>query len=114
MPVDTWASALEPLPMAFLYILKCADDSLYVGSTTALYHRLHQHEEGLGAAYTRRRLPVELVYVEEHEHIGAAFAREKQIQNWSRAKRLALIEQRWDDLHELARKRGKRGLDTEQ
>ena len=38
---------------------------------------------------------MELVYVEEHEHIGAAFAREKQIQNWSRAKRLALIEQRW-------------------
>ena len=98
--------------MAVTYILKCADDSLYVGSTTSLYHRLHQHEQGLGAAYTARRLPVELVYMEEHEHIGAAFAREKQIQNWSRAKRIALVEQRWDDLHELARKRGNCGLDT--
>jgi putative endonuclease len=105
--------------MAFLYILKCADGSLYVGSTTSLRHRLYQHQTGVGATYTARRLPVELVYVEEHEHVGAAFAREKQIQNWSQAKRLALIEQRWDDLHELARRRVKPrrtdlspGLDT--
>jgi putative endonuclease len=62
----------------------------------------------VGAAYTAKRLPVKLAYAEEHEHVGAAFAREKQIQNWSRAKRLALIEQRWDDLHRLAKKRGKR------
>jgi putative endonuclease len=98
--------------MPFMYILECADDSLYVGSTVLrIEERVYQHQTGLGAAYTARRLPVLLVYTEEHEHIGAAFAREKQIQNWSRAKRLALIEQRWDDLHTLARKRGKRRSD---
>ncbi len=94
--------------MAWMYILKCSDGSLYVGSTTELEIRIYQHQTGDGSAYTAKRLPVELVYAEEHEHIGAAFAREKQVQNWSRPKRLALIEQRWDDLHELARRRGKR------
>jgi putative endonuclease len=91
-----------------MYMLKCCDGSFYVGSTVDLEPRLYQHRTGEGATYTARRLPVELVYAEEHEHIGAAFAREKQVQNWGRAKRIALTEQRWDDLHELARKRGKR------
>jgi len=72
MAVDRRPFTADPRTMAFLYILRCADDSLYVGSTTSLQHRLYQHQEGLGAAYTARRLPVELVYVEEHEHIGAA------------------------------------------
>jgi len=93
--------------MPWVYILECADGSLYVGSTRDLATRLYQHQQGTGAAYTARRRPVRLVYQEEHEHIGAAFAREKQIQGWSRAKRWALIEQRWDDLHDLSRKRGR-------
>ena len=98
--------------MAFVYMLECADGSFYVGSTVVtLEERLFQHQTGVGAAYTARRLPVKLAWFEEHEHVGAAFAREKQVQNWSRAKRIALIEQRWDDLHELARKRGKREAD---
>ena len=82
--------------MAFVYMLECADGSFYVGSTVLdIQAREFQHQEGLGAAYTARRRPVRLVWFEEHEHIGAAFAREKQIQNWGRAKRIALIEQRW-------------------
>jgi putative endonuclease len=94
--------------MAFVYLLECADGSLYVGSTKyPMEYRLFQHQEGLGAAYTRRRRPVRLVWVEEHEHVGAAFAREKQIQNWGRAKRMALIEGRYGDLPELARRRGR-------
>ncbi len=98
--------------MAFVYMLACEDASFYVGSTVLpVAERLHQHESGVGAAYTARRLPVSLVWFEEHEHIGAAFAREKQIQNWSRAKRIALIEQRYDDLPRLARKRGKKRAD---
>ena len=102
--------------MAFVYMLECSDGSFYVGSTVLrLEERVHQHQEGLGAAYTARRRPVRLLWHEEHEHIGAAFAREKQIQNWGRAKRIALIERRYDDLPALAQKRGKRrspGLDT--
>ena len=54
--------------------------------------RLAQHQSGDGAAYTRRRRPVELVWAEEFERIDDAFFREKQVQGWSRAKREALIE----------------------
>ena len=90
---------------ATVYILRCADGSFYVGSTTDLELRLWQHQSGEGASYTRRpgRLPVECVYVEHFRQIRDAFAREKQIQNWSRAKRIALIEQRYTDLPELAK-----------
>lgn len=93
---------------AYTYMLECSDGSLYVGSTRDLQRRLEQHALGAGSAYTRRRVPVRLVWVEEHDHVGNAFLREKQIQNWSRAKRLALIEQRAEDLPELARGWGKR------
>jgi len=94
--------------MPFTYMLECADGSYYVGSTQLLDERVWQHQQGLGASYTRRRLPVRLVWFEEHEHLGAAFGREKQIQNWSRAKRQALIEGRYADLPALARRRGRR------
>ena len=91
--------------MPFTYILECADGTFYVGSTRSLDPRLAQHAAGLGSAYTRCRLPVQLVWSYECEHIGEAFALEKQIQNWSRAKRLALIEGRLADLPALARSR---------
>lgn len=89
---------------AYVYLLRCADDSFYVGSTTRLDLRLAQHQSGEGAAYTRKpgRRPVELVHVEEFERIRDAFAREKQIQNWGRAKRIALIEHAYEDLPDLA------------
>ena len=89
---------------AYMYILECSDSSYYVGSTRLLDHRLNQHQLGMGSVYTSKRLPVKLVWVEEHENVGAAFAREKQIQSWSRAKRRALIEGRFGDLPQLAKK----------
>jgi putative endonuclease len=95
--------------MAFTYMLRCSDGSFYVGSTRVLGQRVHQHQIGEGAEYTRRRRPVELVWFEEHENIGAAFSREKQIQGWSRAKRLALIRQDYADLPALAKKDFSRG-----
>jgi putative endonuclease len=88
--------------MAYTYMLLCADGSLYVGSTRDLERRVYEHEIGEGAAYTRTRLPVRLVWFEEHENIGAAFAREKQIQGWGRPKRLALIARRYDRLPSLS------------
>ena len=99
--------------MAFVYMLECVDGSYYVGSTVLLDARVQQHQLGLGADYTRCRLPVRLVWFEEHEHIGAAFAREKQIQNWGRAQRRALIEGRYADLPALARRRGASGAASE-
>ena len=90
--------------MPYMYILQCADDSYYVGSTWNLEKRLWQHNEGLGAKYTARRLPVKLVYSEEYTSIADAYQREKQVQNWSRAKREALIRGDYDALPGLARK----------
>ncbi|MGY2873780.1 putative endonuclease [Marmoricola sp. URHA0025 HA25] len=91
--------------MAWVYLLECSDHSYYVGSTTDLPARLHQHESGLGAAYTARRRPVRLVWALEFESVVDAFAFEKQVQNWSRAKRQALIDGRLGDLPVLARGR---------
>ena len=91
--------------MAWLYILKCADGSYYVGSTRNLDLRLSQHQTGKGSRYTSGRLPVELVYAEEYERIIDAYAREKQVQNWSRAKREALINGKQELLPALAKKR---------
>ena len=90
--------------MPWTYIVECADGSLYVGSTTDLERRVSQHNLGLGAAYTRlrRRRPVRLVWAAEFSRIEDAFHYEKQIQGWSRAKRVALIEGRFDALPDLA------------
>ncbi len=89
---------------AFTYMLRCCDGSYYVGSTRDLGLRVYQHQIGEGATYTRSRRPVELVWHEEHEHVGDAFAREKQIQAWSRKKREALIRQDYAALPKLAKK----------
>ena len=86
----------------YCYILECADGSYYVGSTVDLERRVSEHNEGLGAAYTRRRRPVQLVWYEHFTRIDAAYAREKQIQNCSRAKWEALIEERASELPLLA------------
>lgn len=75
-----------------MYILECADGSFYTGSTKNLDRRLWEHQNLLGANYTKKRLPVKLVYFEEYSRIDEAFYREKQIQGWSRKKKLALIE----------------------
>ncbi len=83
-------------------MLQCRDGSFYVGSTYNLGRRLEEHAAGAGSAYTRCRLPVRLVWHEEYMRIADAFAREKQIQGWGRAKRIALIEGRYGDLPDLA------------
>ena len=88
-----------------MYILQCADGSYYVGSTRNLEARLHQHQTGGGAVYTRSRLPVELVYSAEFVTVAEAFAAEKRVQNWSRAKREALIRGDFDALASLGKKR---------
>ena len=77
--------------MAFLYILRCADGTYYVGSTIDLSQRLEQHNAGLGAAYTRRRLPVALAWSGEFARIEDAFAWEKRVQGWSHEKREAFM-----------------------
>ncbi|TDO91866.1 GIY-YIG nuclease family protein [Enemella evansiae] len=77
--------------MAWVYILRCADQSLYVGSTRDLEARVAQHARGLGGEYTSRRLPVTLVWAQEYDRIDEAWAMERRLHGWSRAKREALI-----------------------
>jgi putative endonuclease len=60
-----------------MYILECADGSYYVGSTTDLERRLWEHQNGIGAIHTGKRLPVTLVYCELSERIDDAYYREK-------------------------------------
>ena len=90
--------------MPYMYILKCSDKSYYTGSTWDIEKRVWEHQQGQGANYTKHRLPVKLVYCEEYERIDDAFYREKQVQGWSRAKKEALIEERMEDLPQLAKK----------
>jgi putative endonuclease len=89
--------------MAHMYILECADGSYYTGSTIDLERRLWQHQNGLGANHTARRLPVTLVYCEWFDHVSDAFYREKQVQRWTRRKKEALIAEDDNKLHEFAR-----------
>ncbi|MDT0606090.1 GIY-YIG nuclease family protein [Croceitalea rosinachiae] len=86
----------------YTYILECADGSYYTGSTKDLELRLTQHQNGEGANHTKKRLPVELVYVELFQRIDEAFYREKQIQGWSRKKKEALIAGNQNKLPELS------------
>ncbi|MBL7942199.1 MAG: GIY-YIG nuclease family protein [Flavobacteriales bacterium] len=76
----------------YVYILECADLSYYVGVTNNIVRRLKEHNDGIStSSYTSTRLPVKLVYCEQHRYILNAIAREKQIKNWSRIKKIALI-----------------------
>ncbi len=91
--------------MPWVYILHCADSSYYVGSTrSSLENRLWQHSTGNGCKYTSGRLPVELVFAQEFARVDDAYAREKQLQGWSRRKREALIANNYAVLPVLSRK----------
>jgi len=77
----------------FVYILECADKTLYVGCTNNLEKRIRQHNESKGGAhYTKIRRPVILKYSEEFKTLGEARAREAAIKRLSRSKKLALIK----------------------
>ena len=88
----------------YLYILECSDGTYYTGSTVDLEYRIQQHQAGEGSIYTRKRLPVKLLYAEEFPRVDEAFYREKQVQGWCRKKKEALIQGRLDDLPGLSKK----------
>jgi len=77
--------------MFFCYILRCADDSYYVGVAENPQRRYHEHNQGKGATWTARRLPVEIVWTEAHDSLSSARTRESQLKRWNRAKKVALI-----------------------
>ena len=77
--------------MFFTYILRCADDTLYVGHTEDLASREQTHNDGKGARHTAARRPVRMVYAEEHSSAVNAIARERQLKRWTQEKKEALI-----------------------
>lgn len=89
--------------MLHVYILKCADNSYYVGSTTNLERRLNEHQKGYSSGYTSTRRPVELVWSAEFPTRAEAFHFERQIKGWTRAKKEAMIRGDWDGIHEIVK-----------
>jgi putative endonuclease len=91
--------------MRHVYILRCSDRSLYVGSTTDLPSRLRAHNEGNGARYTSTRRPMILEYSESLPDQTSAIRRERQLKGWSRSKKEVLIAGDLERLRELSRGR---------
>jgi len=79
-----------PAPSWFVYLLRCADGTLYAGVTTDLDRRLAEHNAGPGARYTRARMPVELIHFEPAANRAEACRREAAIKRLPRAAKLAL------------------------
>ncbi|MDA0270340.1 MAG: GIY-YIG nuclease family protein [Chloroflexi bacterium] len=83
--------------MAFwVYILRCVDGSFYAGHTDNLERRFAEHERGEIPGYTATRLPVELAWSASAPTRAEALAFERRIKGWSRLKKQALIDGRWD------------------
>lgn len=89
----------------FVYIVRCNDDSLYVGHTANVPERVETHNDGRGALWTACRRPVNLVYQERHASEAQAIRRERQIKRWTHAKKLALINGDRTKLRSLAKRR---------
>jgi predicted GIY-YIG superfamily endonuclease len=87
-----------------VYILRCADDSYYVGLTEDLEARANAHNNGRGSKYTFLRRPARMVYSESYESLEEAIAREQQLKRWSRAKKKALMVGDAGRLKQLSRR----------
>jgi putative endonuclease len=92
----------------YIYMLRCADGSFYVGSATGddLSPRIEQHNAGHFPSYTSTPRPVVLVWSEHFDRITDGIAVERQIKGWSRAKKEALIKSDWETISRLAKRRG--------
>lgn len=78
---------------SYAYMLECSDGTLYSGYTTDIEKRLKNHNAGKGSKYTRARLPVKLVYLEECEDKSSAMSRECQLKKLNRKRKLQLISE---------------------
>jgi putative endonuclease len=94
------------MKQSYAYILKCSDDSYYTGITSNLTKRISEHQTGKHKdSYTHSRRPIDLVFYAEFTDINLAIETEKQIKKWSRAKKEALINDEFDKLPNLAKKK---------
>jgi len=91
--------------MWYVYIIECANKTLYTGVTSDISRRVKRHNARDGCAYTRVRTPVKLVYQEPQPDQSSALKREAQIKKWSHAKKLARIKSDIETLSKLAKSR---------
>lgn len=75
----------------YVYIVECADGTLYTGYTTDIERRIAEHNAGDGAKYTRGRTPVTLAYSEEYDTQSEAMSREYEIKQLTRAEKDSLV-----------------------
>jgi putative endonuclease len=75
----------------YVYVLRCADDSLYTGYTTDVERRVAEHDAGEGAKYTRPRTPIDLVHLERFDSRSTAMAREHAVKQLSKAEKERLV-----------------------
>ena len=87
----------------YVYILECANNKYYIGSTNNLQLRLLEHETEGGAQYCKIHPPFKLVYIEEYDRIDKAFDREQQLKKWSHAKKEALVKGDLELLKQLSK-----------
>jgi putative endonuclease len=85
------AEAEESSKAWFCYMARCADGALYVGIARDVAERIREHNWGVGAAFTKKRRPVELVWFEECADMLNARRRERELKGWRREKKLKLI-----------------------
>ena len=98
-------TAILLLNMWYVYIIECIDNSLYTGTTVDVERRVKEHNNRKGGSYTKRRLPVRLLYREPQPDRSRALKREIQIKRWSKQKKLALIKQDVKSLVTLSKSR---------
>jgi putative endonuclease len=91
----------------FAYLLRCNDGSYYAGHTDDIERRMAEHSIDALGGYTAKRLPVTLVWSDSFMTRDEAFATERKIKGWSRAKKEALIADDWMRISELARGRSR-------
>jgi putative endonuclease len=80
-----------PTPRAYVYIVRCRDGTLYIGTARDIAKRLAQHDAGKGAKYTRSRGPVRLVWQEGPMTVSRALRREHHLKQLTRSQKIALI-----------------------
>ncbi len=83
----------------YTYMVECSDGSLYTGWTNDIQKRMKAHNQGKGAKYTKSRLPVKLVYAEEHKTRQEAMQREYAIKQLTRVEKLQLISDLKERIH---------------
>lgn len=93
----------------YVYILKCKDNSYYVGHTDDIEQRIAQHKsKSYPDCYTKTRLPIEVVFIQQFPTREESIVAEQKIKKWTRNKKEALINNNWDKIKELSKKKFKK------